>query len=1192
MISSKALRGSSLLKGSVSLVALTAVAAAFAAPAMAQDQPAGGTTASSDTSTEVVVVGVRRSLKTAQQIKRDADTVVDSITATDIGAFPDKSVAEALQRVAGITVSRYAASDDTAHFSAEPSGVLIRGLPQIRSEFNGRDVFSANSSRGLGWSDVSPELMSGVDTYKNETADMIEGGIAGSINLRTRLPFDSKGRLFALSVDGTYGDIAKKWEPDVSAIWSDRWDTNGGEFGAMVNAAYSKVLTGSQVIQYGRMGIFCNNNPGGDISQCSSNQFGLSDSDSAHNFAYIPSSVTYRDQTYERERKGISAAAQWQNHAHTMLATLQYNDSKYDNQMRERGVGISPFGLWAEPLGYQVTDAGTLADSYGDFQFDDQGMFESGTLTAAHGWYFASDTQAQNQALGWGGNSSNVAVNSNGDPMFYSCQAGVTNPRNNRPGDAPGTTPYGDTQPADCATGRQGTTVNTVSRYSHNVEDTADTSFNFKWDVNDKLKTNFDVQYVRASVTNYDIEVGMNSYADVNLDTTGEYPTLDFMPATAMNPAPFAGASPANLNNPNNWYYNYVMDHAENSKGTEWATRFDLQYDFDNGWIHQLRAGVRWSDRDQHVNWSTYNWKNIANTYSCDAGYYNIDTTSPRTWQCSDSGNPTPADIHTFQGYADGIYEVSSFGGDLMRKNGLLSENSFPFVTSNILESRQNLIDVLSQSVLAAKGANLTTWVPLCDRALDAPGSCYTPAEIMEIDEETEAAYLEFKFGGGDKTLWGKPVQGNFGVRYVHTTDTSTGGGIKYPDVFEYIQNNCDTSITAVQAANAATHGQYPVSVNCIGHHSIDDLAFSNGNIVGNDPLFPSKVKANHSNFLPSFNVRWDLTDNWIIRFAASRAMSRPDMGLLKNYFYVTRQPISTADFPIDNSNAQVVYGDGNTTTDTSNPLYKTACAVGQPCSYKFQYTASAGNPNLKPTTADQFDLTAENYFAQVGSFSLDLFYKKFHDYIQNGARQHVTLTNNGVSRDVLVTGPVNGDGASIKGFEVAFQRFFDFLPSPFNGLGVQTNYTHVINSGIKNAGLRTNFAGSGLGTGGGGVSAQFDSIDPGALEGVSKDSYNFVLMYEKGPWAFRSAYNWRSQFLVTASDCCVGFPVWEKANGFLDASIRYKVNDNIELSIQGSNLLATKTILLQQVDQRFTLLPNEWAQQDRRVQVGVRLKY
>src|SRR3546814_4047240 len=113
---------------------------------------------------DIVVMGIRKNLEAAQNRKRNADTVVDSITAEDIGSFPDKSVAEALQRVHGITVIRFAGTDDTSHFSVEPSGVVIRGLNQVRSEFNGRDTFSANSSRGLSWQDISLALLGGIDT--------------------------------------------------------------------------------------------------------------------------------------------------------------------------------------------------------------------------------------------------------------------------------------------------------------------------------------------------------------------------------------------------------------------------------------------------------------------------------------------------------------------------------------------------------------------------------------------------------------------------------------------------------------------------------------------------------------------------------------------------------------------------------------------------------------------------------------------------------------------------------------------------------------------------------------------------------------------------------------------------------------------------------------------------------------------
>jgi TonB-dependent receptor len=243
-----------LLRGGVSLVALVGVGAVMgaAAPAFAQEQGAAA-----DTVDEVVVVGVRKSLETSQQIKKNADTVVDSITATDIGAFPDKSVAEALQRVPGITVSRLQSSDDSSHFSAEPAGVLIRGLTQVRTEFNGRDSFSADAARGLNFNDISPELMAGVDSYKNQTAEMIEGGIAGTVNLRTRLPFDSKDQVISLSGKANYGNRSEEVTYEYSGIISKTWDVDFGRIGVMADYAYSHVLTQTEGVVMQRIGTFC-----------------------------------------------------------------------------------------------------------------------------------------------------------------------------------------------------------------------------------------------------------------------------------------------------------------------------------------------------------------------------------------------------------------------------------------------------------------------------------------------------------------------------------------------------------------------------------------------------------------------------------------------------------------------------------------------------------------------------------------------------------------------------------------------------------------------------------------------------------------------------------------------------------------------------------------------------------------------
>jgi outer membrane receptor protein involved in Fe transport len=119
-------------------------------------------------------------------------------------------------------------------------------------------------------------------------------------------------------------------------------------------------------------------------------------------------------------------------------------------------------------------------------------------------------------------------------------------------------------------------------------------------------------------------------------------------------------------------------------------------------------------------------------------------------------------------------------------------------------------------------------------------------------------------------------------------------------------------------------------------------------------------------------------------------------------------------------------------------------------------------------------------------------------------------------------------------------------------------------------------------------------------LEGLSDDSYNLIGMYEKGNWSARLAYNWRSKYLVTSQDCCVVFPMWQKAAGFLDGRLAYRINEHVEISVEGSNLLNTQTVLMQQVDGPMSngtndptkLIPASWFQQDRRFQATISLKY
>ena len=1054
----------------------------------------------------IIVTGQRRALQSAAQVKRNADTVVDSITATDIGAFPDKSVAEALQRVPGITVNRFAATSDTAHFSAEPSGVIVRGLPQVRSEFNGRDTFSANSSRGLSWGDITPELMARVDVYKNQTAELIEGGIAGSIDLRTRVPFDATGQLIQIGGNMNYNDLSKKWTPDGNVFYSNRWDTDAGEFGIMGHIAYSRIVTASQGIQYGRAAII-------------DNGFGPDGPETA----YVPASINFLDNEYDRRRTGIAAAAQWRSPDRNLLATLQFNRSVYKNEWEERSFGSFQIGpdLYGQGVRTRVTPTNlgnqirVPAPGTPDFTFDSDGNFQTGTVNSvASQWWGNPGT---NQGFG---------ANDQGEPMFNACYNW---------GAAPGCVFQDD------GLAPYGVDVGTGSRMNKNKNMTQDVGFNLKWEATDRLRFNFDGQYVDSEIDNYDISVEHHSFANVTLDATGRYPRISLAPPTNIN------QSEGGLANPNNWYLRSVMDHLEESEGTQWSFRADGEYDLNTNWLDSIKFGARYADRDQTVAWSTYNWANVANTWGdAQQAYWNLDSHTP-------SGS--------FTGYPEGLYEVSEFGADFF--GGSLG--SFPFVPRDALRDRR-----ADEYSIDNIGVGTDSFRPICTRLAELPDSCFLPNEIADVEEKTKAAYAMLRFGGSDARIGNVGVSGNIGVRYVETRNTSRGF-VSFPvNDYDLSPANCDGVLPPPEVGQPPAPPGTPVDpAECfLDNPGSDELDFINGEFVENT------AKAKHKHWLPSFNVRFDLTPQWLLRFAASRAMSRPDMGLLKNFVNMTASLPNTNDLQDDrwvrDSTGEVV---------AVNPRYE----------------AQAYNPYLKPTTAWQFDLSLEHYFGRGGLFSFAIFHKQFKDYIQYGTFDFDITNPSGVTRTVFVRGPANGGKPKIQGFEVAYNRFFDFLPAPFDGLGIQTNYTYVRNKGVPNSALTPVGSTGGQQTNAGNA---FQALDPNSLEGLSKHTANIVGLFEKGRIAARLAYNWRSKYLVTVVDCCVYLPVWQKASGFLDGSIRYRLTDNVELSVQGSNLLNTKTKLMQQVtdvdspEGKIVLTPNAWFQNDRRFMFGARVRF
>lgn len=216
------------------LITASAVAMAIAGPAYAQDvaadaSPAG--TADEGGDQEIIVTGVRASLERAAEVKRNAVQVVDSIVAQDIGKLPDPTTAAALQRVPGIQVS----NDN----NNELSNVRIRGLPDISTTIDGREVVTS-TGRGFDLKDVAAESLARVDVFKSQTADQIEGGVAGAIDLRLNKPFNFRDPTLVLSARQNYAESAGEARPQFGVLATDRFDVGGGEIGLLINGTYSE----------------------------------------------------------------------------------------------------------------------------------------------------------------------------------------------------------------------------------------------------------------------------------------------------------------------------------------------------------------------------------------------------------------------------------------------------------------------------------------------------------------------------------------------------------------------------------------------------------------------------------------------------------------------------------------------------------------------------------------------------------------------------------------------------------------------------------------------------------------------------------------------------------------------------------------------------------------------------------------
>jgi TonB-dependent receptor len=1054
-----------LLRSSASMVALAS--ALVAVPALAQTPGTTGSSApvagAADDGTEVeevVVTGIRAALRSSQAIKKNAEVFVDSITAEDIGALPDRSVTEALQRVPGVSINRFAAGVDPDHFSVEGSGVVVRGLNFVRSELNGRDIFAATNGRGLGFADVPSELMGGVDVFKSPSADMVEGGISGTVNLRTRVPFDGKGRVLAASAELSYGDFVEKSSPTYSILYSDRWQTGVGEFGLLLNYVDSELKSRSDGTQISNFGARTNLVPGQTV--------------------YFPRGAAFRSQVTDRERKGYAGAAQWRNDDHTAIATLQFLRSESSNAWTEHAMEIATDNVTSNGDSRPV--AGTT------FGFDERGVFTNGIITGTTGWrddQFGPDPRTPIDGL----QSNNIRRDVKSDTM------------------------------------------------------TQDIGFNFKWTPNERWSLNFDAQHVDSTVDNLDAGAWASTYQNLDLRVNGDdLPVFSFLPpsnngtvggcgAPGQNcPTYFTGAH-ANFSDPFNSFWRSNMDHIEKSSGKEDALRFDADYHFaDGGWLDAIRFGARWAERDQTTRFSTYNWGVLSEQWGGGGPVWLTDPADgiPGGNTPGTAGQPTSllAETFAFDNFMRGDVPVPTGSQPRLFYASNIVDNYADYSAFGLRvgdEWRARLVNGCPQN-----------WVPLAMRCNVVPGTPFLPQEINPVKEETESAYTMLRFG--NEVNGGQRVSGNIGLRWTKT-DREARGFFAFPQ---------GTFQTEAQCASIPA-GQNPPAF-CTLSPTVRQEArnWANGAVT------PNTANASFEYWLPSLNVKWQLNDKALIRFGVSKSITPPDIGLTRNYFNLALS--------------------GNADTIVN----------GRPTG-----NVTVGNAALKPIRSNNYDLSFEYYFAQVGSVTVTAFYKELHDVLTNSTVR-TPITNNGATFDVVVTQPVNSpDTGKIRGIELAYQQFYTFLPEPFDGFGINANYTFIDSTGVSQSTLSATDPDVGAGR----VSNVNTANLP--LQGLSRHNVNFAGIYEKGPWSARLAYNWRSEFLLTVRDVIVPFaPIMNEATGQLDGSLFYTINDRYKIGIQGVNLTNEITKTSQVLNDQLLTVGRSWFMNDRRFTAVIRANF
>lgn len=318
----------------------------------------------------IAVKGIFGSLKAANLMKRTDDRIVDAIVAEDIGKLPDNNIAEALQRITGVSIG--------TDFGVGES-VTIRGVSENLVLLNGRSTAGAGRG-GIGLDDFPSSFLKTVEVIKSPTPDMIEGALGGTVNMKTIRPLELSEPLVAITLDGEYADKTENTAPNFSMGIGNNWDLgDAGSFGASANLAYlDRELRRDEF--FSKVDLQDNIDIDGD---------GIVDDSGGPNGKYLRRTQnTVEQKTEERERTAYGISLQWEPVSAEANIYLDLNATKLDG-------GQSA---------YSILDVGGSSVARSDSYYDSNGELHNydldGVLVIPKTWSDFTTSDTTSHAIG------------------------------------------------------------------------------------------------------------------------------------------------------------------------------------------------------------------------------------------------------------------------------------------------------------------------------------------------------------------------------------------------------------------------------------------------------------------------------------------------------------------------------------------------------------------------------------------------------------------------------------------------------------------------------------------------------------------------------------------------------------------------------------------------------------------------